>query len=102
MDVARYSFEDSWDAIWRCQWFERDAWRSAFRDQEDMRHLLAVARATMPLPDYRRVLDCTSGLGAKSIVLAEMGYEVQGADGSAEGVRIAERFALRFDEVDGC
>ena len=92
-EVKTHGFEGSWDAIWRTQWFTRDGWLPTFRSREDFAHLRGVAACTMPQPEVRRVLDCTSGLGTKSIVLTEMGYEVEGADASREGVRIARRLA---------
>jgi len=66
----------------------------------------------MPRSEIRRVLDCTSGLGTKSIVLTEIGYDVEGADASREGVRAARLLAAaegheipfrvrRWDELDG-
>jgi len=91
--VTAYSHEDSWDAIWHSQWFTRDEWLPTFRSREDFAHLRAVAAHTMPRGEVRRVLDCTSGMGTKSIVLAELGYEVEGTDASREGVRIARLLA---------
>ena len=47
----------------------------------------------LPKLDVGSVLDCSCGLGCKTILLAEMGYEVEGADGSAFAVKCAAELA---------
>lgn len=39
------------------------------------------------------VLDCSCGLGLKTIVMREAGLNVHGSDGCAEAVRLAREFA---------
>ena len=92
-EVNEYSFEDSWDAIWKCQWFERDTWRPSFRNHQDLKLLRQMAETLVRVGEFTSVLDCTCGLGTKAICLAEMGYEVEASDGSAEAVRIAQQFS---------
>ena len=92
-EVHKYSFEDSWDAIWRGIRFERGEWRPGFRDREDLRLLRRMAETLAPVDRFPSVLDCTCGLGTKTICLAEMGYEVEASDASAEAVRITRLFS---------
>jgi len=72
-------------------WFTRDQWQPEFRKWK-----AATERALgslLPKLRVKSILDCSCGLGFKSIVLAEMGYEVEGCDASAVAVRCASRLA---------
>ena len=81
----------AWDTIWKWRWFARPQWQTQFRKlREDTRLALA---SLLPKLDVRSVLDCSCGLGCKTILLAEMGYEAEGSDGSAFAVRRAAEFA---------
>ena len=83
--------DKAWDTIWKWRWFTRPQWQSQFRKQrEGTRRSLASLLGKL---DVRSVLDCSCGLGCKTILLAEMGYEVEGSDGSAFAVRRAAELA---------
>jgi SAM-dependent methyltransferase len=82
---------ESWDTIWKWGWFARDEWWESYRQE-----LTGATRALFALLDERNVksvLDASCGLGVKTILLAEHGYQVEGADASAVGVRYAPRLA---------
>lgn len=81
----------AWDTIWKWTWFTRDQWLSEFRKwKEGTRRAL---QSLLPKLEVESVLDCSCGLGWKSIILAEMGYETEGSDGSAFAVRCASKLA---------
>ena len=81
----------AWDTIWKWRWFARPQWQTQFRKQrEGTRRALASLLGKL---DVRSVLDCSCGLGSKTILLAEMGYEVEGSDGSAFAVKRAAELA---------
>lgn len=85
--------KESWDTIWKWQWFMRDAWQHDFRKQEDMVVTRRIVQSLLPNRNVKSVLDCSCGLGRKTILLAEMGYDVEGSDSSAAAVRFARQFA---------
>lgn len=89
--VTVHSDEKAWDVIWKWTWFTRDQWRGDFR-----RHKEATRRVLDPLLGklgVKSILDCSCGLGFKTILLAEMGYEVEGSDGCALAVEHAGELA---------
>lgn len=53
-------------------------------------------------PNVKSILDCSCGLGFKTILFAKKGYQVEGSDGSPNAVRYArqlakqEGFKIRF------
>lgn len=72
----------SWDVIWKWEWFIKDIWESYH-----------VEEIILPRLDVKNILDCSCGLGFKTILFAEMGYEVEGSDGSAVAVKYASQLA---------
>lgn len=81
----------AWETIWKWRWFTKGQWQGEFRKQKEgtrraLRSLLARLKV-------RSVLDCSCGLGLKTILLAEMGYDVEGCDASAVAVRHAAELA---------
>ena len=81
----------AWDTIWKWTWFTREQWRPEFRNwKEGTRRAL---QSLLPKLEAESVLDCSCGLGWKSIILAEMGYKTEGSDGSALAVRCASQLA---------
>jgi SAM-dependent methyltransferase len=85
--------EESWDTFWKWKWFKKDAWRSNLRNAEDIienRHVFTTLLSELKVGS---VLDCACGMGRKTIVFAEMGYEIEGCDGSALAVRYAQQLA---------
>jgi SAM-dependent methyltransferase len=85
---------EAWDTIWKWTWFTRDQWKPEFRRWKEGTRL--ALRSLLPKLKAKSILDCSCGLGWKSILLAEMGYEVEACDGSAFAVRCAS--ALAEDE----
>jgi SAM-dependent methyltransferase len=81
----------AWDTIWEWTWFTREQWLPDFREWKEGTRL--ALGSLLPKLNVRSVLDCSCGLGWKTIVLAEMGYEVEGCDGSKVAVRHATELA---------
>lgn len=89
--VSIYSDEKAWDTIWKWKWVTKDTWQSNFRKlKEGTRRAL---HSLLPKLQVKSILDCSCGLGWKTILLAEMGYKVEGSDGSAIAVRYASQLA---------
>jgi len=101
--VADFSVD--YTVYYRWQWFARELWRKDFRATKR-----ASATAFASLVNERGlaaapVLDCSSGLGQKTIVIREAGANVEGSDKCAFAVEHAAKFAaeegypdLRFFE----
>ncbi len=83
--------ERAWDAIWRWTWFVKEQWQPTFRkSKEGTRRALA---SLLPKLGVSSVLDCSCGLGWKTILLAEMGYAVEGCDACDFAVKRASELA---------
>jgi len=81
----------AWEAIWKWTWFAKEQWQADFRKRrEGTRRALAWL---LPKLGVRSVLDCSCGLGLKTILLAEMGYDAEGSDGCGPAVRRARQLA---------
>ena len=98
--ISVYSDEEAWNVIWKWTWFTKELWQHDFRKaKEGTRRAL---KSLLPGLHVESVLDCSCGLGWKTIILAEMGYEVEGCDGCAVAVKGAswlaaeEGLKLRF------
>jgi len=84
-----YTCEKAWDTIWKWKWFEKEMWEQDFRKvREGTRRALASLLSELGV---KTILDCSCGLGWKTILLAEMGYEPEGSDGSAVAVKYASQ-----------
>ncbi len=107
-EVTAYADESAWDIIRKWTWFTKELWQGRFRrDKEGTRRALESLLGKL---GARSVLDCSCGLGFKTILLTEMGYEAEGSDGCAvaaehavelaaeEGHRI-RFFQSRWDEL---
>jgi len=92
VDVSICSNEEaSWDTIWKWDWFLKTTWKLNFRKEiEDLRRALY---SILPEFQVNSILDCSCGLGLKTIILAEMGYEVEGSDSSPIAIRYAPQLA---------
>lgn len=89
--ILTYSDEKAWDIIWKWKWFTKDTWQADFREsKEGTRRALSSLLLKLQV---KTILDCSCGLGWKTILLAEMGYEVEGSDGSAIAVKYASQLA---------
>jgi len=93
--------EESWETIYRWEWFRREAWRADFRRAKrgpsggSSRAFQQVVAGLGGGP----ALDASCGLGLKTIVLAEMGLNVLGSDGCAFAVEKARELA-RLERLD--
>jgi 2-polyprenyl-3-methyl-5-hydroxy-6-metoxy-1,4-benzoquinol methylase len=85
------SEKHSWDTIWKWSWFTRKSWEQQYWKE--------VEKALKPLFQLLQklsvgsILDCSCGLGFKTIMLAKMGYEVEGSDASKVAIKYAPKFA---------
>ena len=82
---------ESWDTIWKWSWFCRDFWWEGYRREAET--AVADLFAFLRTRSVRSVLDCACGLGMKTILFAEQGYEVEGADASAVAAEYAPKLA---------
>lgn len=85
------SEEESWNIVWKWSWFTRELWESEYWDET--RKSLKPLFPLLTQLKVKSVLDCSCGLGFKTVLIAEKGYEVEGSDGSAIAVRYASQLA---------
>src|SRR2546423_15201990 len=89
----RMNRTEDWDIIWRWQWFRRALWQPYFRDPShpEGRPARSVPIWTWALEQHEasRVLDCQCGMGLRTILLREAGFEMVGADANEIAVRHA-------------
>ncbi|HEX30946.1 TPA: class I SAM-dependent methyltransferase [Candidatus Poribacteria bacterium] len=83
--------EESWNIVWKWSWFTRELWESEYWNET--RKGLKPLFSLLTLLKVKSVLDCSCGLGFKTVLIAEKGYEVEGSDGSAIAVRYAPQLA---------
>ncbi|HUW56329.1 MAG TPA: class I SAM-dependent methyltransferase [Planctomycetota bacterium] len=87
--------EASWETLYRWDWFHRDAWRRTFRDWKRGKFggssacFAEIVRELGGGP----TLDCSCGLGLKTIVMKEMGVDIIGSDRCAFAVEKARELA---------
>ena len=85
---------------YRWEWHLREQWRGSFRERK--RHSsgafveLVRERGLLEQP----VLDCSCGMGLKTIVMREAGLTVHGSDIRAEAVRLAHLLAKEEGHAD--
>lgn len=89
--MARCSSDYS--AHYRWKWFNREHWRRSFREQKRRSSGAFIELMRERGMENQPVLDCSCGLGLKTIVMREAGLAVSGADACPEAVRLARRFA---------
>src|SRR5437016_5257153 len=92
---------EDWDIIWRWQWFRRELWQPYFRDPShpEGRPARSTPIWTWVLQQHeaKRVLDCQCGLGLRTILLQEEGFDMVGADPSANATKHAAELAGLFN-----
>ncbi len=92
---------EDWDVIWRWQWFRRALWQPYFRDASHPEGRTArstpVWTGILQQHDAKRVLDCQCGLGLRTILLHEAGFDVVGTDASLVAVQHARELASARD-----
>ncbi len=88
---------EDWDVIWRWQWFRRALWQPHMKDPS---HPEGRTARTAPVWDWvlkeykaERVLDCNAGLGLRTILLHESGFDAVGTERSAVAVEHARELA---------
>jgi len=94
------SDEESWDTLWKWSWFTREIWMMEYwkKTEEALRPVFPILSSR----GIKSVLDCSCGLGFKTIMFAKMGYEVEGSDASAVAIKHAlqlakeQGFKIRF------
>lgn len=94
-DEAR-TLEEHWATHWKWEWLKTNGYDPPrFRQGYAGRSCRVIAEL---LTKYgcRSVLDCSCGCGPKTIVLAEMGYEVMGSDFCGFAVEKARELARRL------
>ena len=88
--------EQNWDTHWKWEWFKNNGWDPPrFRDGyagKSCKHYDQLLRKF----GCRSVLDCSCGCGPKTIILAEMGYEVAGSDISSFAIEKANELSNRL------
>ena len=91
MKVSTYAGEKAWDTIWKWMWFTKDLWQDDFRNIR--KGTRGALKSLLPKLQVESILDCSCGLGWKTILLTEMGYEAEGCDACAIAVRGARQLA---------
>lgn len=100
--------EEAWNTIWKWAWFTRETWMDKY--WEETRKALNPLLPLLSQLEIETILDCSCGLGFKTIVLAEAGYNAEGSDMSPTAVKYARKLAgerglkirffhSRFDEL---
>lgn len=88
---------EDWNTIWKWQWFRRDSWLPHFRDPSHPEGRPARSAAIygnlLAENNVSKVLDCSCGLGLRSICLHESGFEVTGSDISTTAIQHALELA---------
>ena len=82
---------DAWETIYRWQWFQRAQWAPTFREWK--RHSPAAFAEILASRGGRTALDCSCGLGLKTIVMKEAGLDACGSDGCSYAVERARELA---------
>ena len=85
------SEESSWNTVWKWWWFAKDTWSAdAWRDNRKALKPLFPLLSTW---EVRSILDCSCGLGFKTVLFAKKGYDVEGSDASANAIKFAPQLA---------
>lgn len=81
----------SWNTLWKWSWFTRQVWMPDYWEKTKL-----ALQPLFPLLSelkVKSILDCSCGLGFKTIMFAKMGYEVEGSDASAIAIKYAPQLA---------
>ena len=101
---------ESWDTLWKWRWFTRDVWEAEYWKEEQI--ALKPVLSLLSKLKVKSVLDCSCGLGYKTVLFAKAGYEAEGSDASAVAIKYAPQlakkqgvrirfFRSRYDELSG-
>ena len=80
---------ESWDTIHKWEWFLKDLLKPIKRKEINAPALRSLFAGLQ----VKSILDCSCGLGFKTISLAEAGYEVEGSDASKFAIKHAPQLA---------
>jgi len=83
--VRVYTGLKAWDVIWKWSWFAGLASPSGEAKR--------VLHPVLSQLGVNTLLDCSCGLGNKTQALAELGYQVEGSDGSRAAIKYATALA---------
>lgn len=83
--------EESWDTIWKWSWFTREVWLPEY--WKENQNTLKPIFSLLSRLQVKSILDCSCGLGVKTVLFARMGYEVEGSDSSTVAIRCAPHLA---------
>ena len=88
--------EENWHTHWKWEWFKTNGYAPpTFRDGYAGLSCRAIAEL-LSQHGCDSVLDCSCGCGPKTILLAEMGYEVMGSDFCGFAIEKAQQLARRM------
>lgn len=81
-------------ADWFSSWFDTNYYHTLYknRDEQEARKFISNLMEFLDLPFDSTILDLACGKGRHSITLNELGYQVIGADLSANSIQNAKRF----------
>lgn len=82
---------EAWDIRWKWLWFTRDVWESEYWKEEQI--ALRPVFSLLSKLRLKSILDCSCGLGYKTVLFAKAGYEVEGSDASAIAIKYAPQLA---------
>lgn len=91
---------NDYTAHYHWQWFCREQWRQSFREKKRQSSGAFVELVRERGVVSKPVLDCSCGLGLKTIVLKEAGLNVHGSDGCELAVEHAREFAREEGHSD--
>jgi SAM-dependent methyltransferase len=82
---------ESWGIRWKWLWFTRDVWESEY--WKDEQTALKPVFRLLSKSKLKSILDCSCGLGYKTVLFAKAGYKVEGSDASVVAVKYAPQLA---------
>lgn len=90
---------------WFASWFDTDYYHTLYKDRNDDEAQQFMDNLThyLNLPEEAKILDLACGKGRHSFYLNSLGFDVTGADLSANSITEASKFSnktLRFKEHD--
>lgn len=93
------------NACWYASWFDTPYYHILYkdRDYEEAQLFMDNLTAYLNLPDDAKILDLACGKGRHSVYLNKLGYDVTGADLSANSISEAKKYendTLHFMEHD--
>ena len=87
---------ESWETLWKWEWFLRDYWKTKWRMElkDWKKNMQKILKEINP----EKILDVGCGFGLKSVIVSEMGYNVEGFDGSPTAIKNAPTFAKEHNQ----